>query len=164
MRAGRTHVYVVVLCIVGWQFGAELFAQSAGPASVTTATIYPVAVDPARIGSYPAVSSSGAGYFYDDVLEYRVWFYPPGGGDDQYRSFATFKEANAFSRSTPHAELPLVLVRQLEWINEPKTGEYVRRKGERITEWQTGWLDGGKRTATSLDEFIASGGKSRKQK
>lgn len=30
---------------------------------------YPLAVDPARVGEYPAEAKSGGGYFYDEVLD-----------------------------------------------------------------------------------------------
>ena len=57
---------------------------------------YPVAYDSSLVGTYPTVVSAGAGYFYDDVLEYRVWCYPDDGaedlakGDDYYFVFETF--------------------------------------------------------------------------
>ena len=44
--------------------------KSVGPSD------FPLAVDPERVGSYPVDAKSGAGYFYDDVLEYRVWVHP----------------------------------------------------------------------------------------
>lgn len=37
---------------------------------------YPAAIDSALVGTYPAHTKSGGGYFYDDVLEYRVWCRP----------------------------------------------------------------------------------------
>ena len=40
--------------------------QSVGPSD------FPIAIDPNQVGKYPAYTKSGAGYFYDDVLEYRV--------------------------------------------------------------------------------------------
>ena len=33
---------------------------------------YPPAAYPEKVGTYPALCHSGGGYFYDDVLEYRV--------------------------------------------------------------------------------------------
>jgi hypothetical protein len=116
---------------------------------------YPVAADPARVGMYPGLAGSGGGYFYDDVLEYRVWVHPDGGGDDGYRAFATFEQASAFSQKTDGAEPPLVLVLQREWIDEPKTGEFIQKKGERITEWQVEWLKEGKRNSDSISKFMA---------
>ena len=47
--------------------------------SVAPGSAYPVAVEPSRVGAYPADTKSGAGYFYDDVLEYRVWLNPQRG-------------------------------------------------------------------------------------
>ena len=117
---------------------------------------YPATVDPAKVGTYPALTKSGGGYFYDDVLEYRVWVHPEAGGDDSYYAFATFDEATAFSRNTDGAESPLVLVLQLEWIDEPKPGEFRHKKGERITEWQVEWLKESKRGADSIARFTAA--------
>src|SRR5882762_10367581 len=102
--------------------------------SASSASAYPLAVEPNRVGKYPSETKSGAGYFYDDVLEYRVWFYPEGGGDDRYAAFAQYKQALAFSKTTPDAEEPLVLVRQRQWVEEPDPGHYVPKSGERITE------------------------------
>ncbi len=48
---------------------------------------YPVAVDLDKVGKYPALTKSGGGFVYDDVLEYRVWVHPEG--DDYYDAFAT---------------------------------------------------------------------------
>jgi len=45
-------------------------------------------------------------------------------------------------------------VRQFEWIDEPKPGHYVAEKGDRITEWQVKWLEGNKRTPSSISEFM----------
>ena len=106
------------------------------------------------------MTHSGAGYFYDDVLEYRVWLHPErgaprrNGDDDYFVAFAQFERAEAFSRRNPGAEVPLVLVRQREWIDEPEPGHYVAKKEERLTEWQVRWLEGSKRTASSIAEFL----------
>lgn len=122
---------------------------------------YPPAIDPAQVGEYPALSKSGGGYFYDHVLEYRVWCHPEQGapddndGDDYFYAFTTFDEALEFSQSTKGAEQPLVLVRQLEWINEPQTGQFIHEKGERITEWQVKWLTDGPRKPVDIPNFIA---------
>lgn len=58
-------------------------------------TPYPDAVDPARVGKYPTLTKSGGGYFYDDVLEYRVWI-EGGDGGDHFRAFATYSVALKF--------------------------------------------------------------------
>ncbi len=122
--------------------------------TVVASSKHPVAVDPARVGTYPARTKSGAGYFYDDVLEYRVWMKPAGGGDSFYRAFASYEAALQFSKKTPHSEEPLVLVRQFQWINEPKSGVFEACSGERITEWQVDWLSGSKRAEDSIARFL----------
>jgi|SRR5689334_1842459 len=121
---------------------------------------YPLAVAPSLVGTYPPNSDSGAGYFYDQVLEYRVWLHPDKGaqplnGDkDYFVAFAQYEPAEAFSRKTPGAEAPLVLVRQFEWINEPERGHYVPEKGNRVTEWQVKWLRNNMRAPNSISEFM----------
>ena len=66
---------------------------------------YPLAIDANMVGEYPALVKSGAGYFYDDVLEYRVWCHPEHwgidecDGQDYYRTFASFEQAQIFSKS-----------------------------------------------------------------
>jgi hypothetical protein len=102
---------------------------------------YPDAVDASLVGSYPALAKAGGGYVWDDVLEYRVWCHPERGapddadGNDYYFAFATYDEAAAFSQNTKGAGEPLALVRQVEYIDEPETGEYRHVKKLRITEW-----------------------------
>jgi hypothetical protein len=115
---------------------------------------FPSAVDPAKVGTYPAFTKSGAGYFYDDVLEYRVWIHPKNGGDDHYQAFAEYRQALDFSRQNQGAEEPLVLVRQNEWIDEPESGKFAHKKGERITEWQVEWLRSSRRTPDSIADFL----------
>lgn len=115
-------------------------------AQVTGHSRFPTAVNPSRVGSYSPDTKSGAGYFYDDVLEYRVWLHPENGAvplngtNDYFAAFAQFESAEEFSKKTPGAETPLVLVRQREWIDEPSRGHFVPEKGDRITEWQVVWL------------------------
>jgi hypothetical protein len=127
---------------------------------VTSDSAYPTAVDPAKVGTYDGFSKSGAGYFYDDVLEYRVWMCPDRGakdennGDDYFVAFAQWESAEEFSRKTKGAEKPLALVRQREWIDEPKPGHYIAHTGERITEWQVAWLASSKRRPESIQEFL----------
>lgn len=123
---------------------------------------YPKAIDPSLVGEYPALAKSGAGYFFDDVLEYRVWCHPERGapdefdGEDYYYAFETFEEALAFSQDCTGAEEPLVLIRQREWIDEPETGLYIHMKGERIAEWRTEWLDRSAREPGAIEAFIAA--------
>lgn len=121
---------------------------------------YPIAVDESMVGEYPALSKSGGGYFYDEVLEYRVWCRPWEGAPDEYdgeiyfHAFATFEKALKFSQETAGAEYPLVLVRQREWINEPEPGKFLHETGERVTEWRVEWLDDGKRTEDSIPQML----------
>lgn len=131
---------------------------------MTTAPLsaHPIAIDPDLVGEYPALTKSGGGYFYDDVLEYRVWVHPHAGGedlhdgDDYYYAFATFEEATECSDDTPGAERPLVLVRQHESINEPTPGVFEHYATERITEWRVEWLADSKRTPASIPDFLKS--------
>jgi putative acetyltransferase len=129
--------------------------------TVYGSSAYPLAVDPSRVGKYPAETLSGAGYFYDEVLEYRVWQHPEEGAPplngkgDYYSAFAQYEKAAEFAKTAKGAEKPLVLVRQVEWIDEPEPGKYIPKKGERITEWQVRWLDGSKRTPGSIKDFLA---------
>jgi hypothetical protein len=126
----------------------------------TGKSAYPAATNLFEVGKYSAATKSGAGYFYDDVLEYRVWMCPHRGaqdvddGNDYFRAFAEFERAAEFSKKMPGAEKPLVLIRQREWIDEPETGKYIPKKGERITEWQVEWLQGAKRGPNSISEFL----------
>ncbi len=124
-------------------------------------TPYPDAIDPSLVGEYPALAKSGAGYFFDEVLEYRVWCHPERGapdefdGEDYYYAFATYAEALAFSADCPGTETPLALVRQREWIDEPQPGQFIHERGERITEWQPAWLADGPRQPGDIEAFIA---------
>jgi putative acetyltransferase len=129
--------------------------NSAVDRTVVASSKYPLAVKIDEVGKYPALSKSGGGYFYDDVLEYRVWI-EGGAGGDTYRAFACYEVAAEFSKTTPRAEEPLVLVRQIEWINEPKPGVFEVKNEERITEWRVEWLPENKRTAGSITNFLAS--------
>ena len=128
-----------------------------------TSAEFPDAVDRSKVGEYPALVKSGGGFFYDDVLEYRVWVHPEAGGepqhgdDDYFYAFASYADAAAFSTSTPGAEPPLVLVRQLEHVNEPEPGVYVHVIGERIAEWQVAWLKDKKRAEFTIRDFLARG-------
>ena len=58
---------------------------------------YPTAIDPKKVGTFPAYVNSGGGYFYDEVLEYRVWIHS-GRGSDTYSAFATYEEAKEYSK------------------------------------------------------------------
>jgi hypothetical protein len=103
---------------------------------------FPVSDYPSKIGKWPTFVNSGGGYFYDGVLEYRVWCHPENGaedidnGNDYYFAFPTYEMALSFSKKIKGAEEPLILVGQWEHVNEPQPGVFEYIKGERITEWQ----------------------------
>jgi hypothetical protein len=128
---------------------------------MSSATAYPDAEDPSKVGEYPALSGTGGGYVWDAVLEYRVWCHPERGapdhedGRDYYCAFATYAEALKFSEVTKGAEEPLALIRQDEYISEPETGNYVHIKEVRITEWPVEFLSRPRRTARTIPEFLA---------
>ena len=62
---------------------------------------FPIAIEPTKVGWYPAFTKSGAGYFFDGVLEYRVWIHPRDGGPEleegdanvYYCAFPSYEEA-----------------------------------------------------------------------
>jgi hypothetical protein len=122
---------------------------------------YPDAIDADLVGTYPALTKSGGGYVWDEVLEYRVWCHPELGapadddGDDYYYAYATFAEAVAASKSLRGAEEPLALIRQVEWLNEPEPGEYRHVKEERVTEWSVDWLRRPRRTPNTIPDFLS---------
>lgn len=122
---------------------------------------YPDAVDPDLVGTYSPLAKAGGGYVWDDVLEYRVWCHPERGapdeedGSDYYFPFATYEEALTFSKSTQGAEEPLALVRQVEYIDEPKPGEYRHVKDIRIAEWPVEFLRRPRRTSSTIPDFLS---------
>jgi hypothetical protein len=122
---------------------------------------YPDAVDASLVGKYPAPSGAGGGFVWDEVLEYRVWCHPECGapdqedGNDYYYAFATYAEAVAFSESTKGAEQPLALIRQAEYIAEPKPGEYRHVQEARITEWPVEFLRRPQRTPKTIPDFLS---------
>lgn len=121
---------------------------------VEPASVQPTAVDPALVGTHHGVPNVGAGYFFDDVLEYRVWLDLPDG--ERYHAFAQWERADAYSQATPLASKPFALVRQLEYVNEPAPGEFEHVREVRVTEWRAEWLDGTKRGPTSIADFLAA--------
>jgi hypothetical protein len=129
-----------------------LLCSCSHPPASTPQSAYPVAIDSNKVGHYPALTKSGAGYVYDEVLEYRVWI--NADGDDYYYAFATYEEAKCFSEKTERAEKPLVLVLQREHINEPEPGKYEHVKGDRVTEWRVEWLEGHKREPDTIANFL----------
>jgi hypothetical protein len=92
------------------------------------------------------------GYFFDEVLEFRVWIHPDG--NDYFHAFVIYEEAEDFSKRTKGAEEPLALILQKEWVNEPEPGKYIHKKSKRITEWQVQWLNRGKRDKYSIPEML----------
>lgn len=122
---------------------------------------YPDAVDPDRVGAYPALAKAGGGYVWDEVLEYRVWCHPERGaadlndGSDYYRAFATYADALAFSQATKGAEAPLALIRQAEYIDEPKPGDFRHVKEVRITEWPVEFLRRPRRQPQTIPDFLS---------
>jgi hypothetical protein len=150
--------FIVALCLLACGCSKFQHKDFAPDRTVVTLSKYPVAIDPSQVGLYPAMTKSGAGYFYDDVLEYRVWVHPKEGGDDDYRAFASYERALEYSKGTAGAEEPLVVVRQRKWVNEPEPGKFEPRSDERITEWQVIWLSGTKRTNDSIERFLREKG------
>lgn len=131
-----------------------------GPRTKATPS-YPDAVDPTRVGDYPAHAFAGGGFVWDEVLEYRVWCHPERGandaadGSDYYDAFATYDEALAFSERTAGAEAPIALVLQREHLDEPSAGRYVHVTEPRVTEWPVEFLDRPRRTADTIPRFLA---------
>lgn len=151
---------ITAVYVGGCSASAQHFICVRADQTICRQSAYPLAIDNARVGKYAAKTKSGAGYFYDDVLEYRVWFCPEQGAkpangkDDYYVAFAEYEKAEELSKTSKGAEEPLVLVRQYEWIDEPEPGHYRAEKGNRITEWQVAWLEGNKRTPGSTKDFL----------
>lgn len=123
---------------------------------------YPDAIDLELVGTYSPLAKAGGGYVWDEVLEYRVWCHPERGapdeedGSDYYHAFGTYAEALTFSEQTSGAELLLALIRQREYISEPKPGVYLHVKEERVTEWPVEFLRRPKRTKDTIPAFFAA--------
>lgn len=115
---------------------------------------FPPAVDASKVGTYPARTLSGGGYFYDDVLEYRVWVYTDQDGE-YFCPFADYANALLFSNKTEGAKEPYVLVLQKEYVDEPEDGVFIKVSTERIAEWRPDWLMNSKREENNIDQFIA---------
>ncbi len=153
-------LFALFLTLFGASASAD-FDSGGVDRSVSGNSAYPIAIDPAKVGRYPALVKSGAGYFYDQVLEYRVWLHPKDGAKKNngnnvyYRAFAQYENALLFSKQSKGAEEPLVLIRQLKYINEPKPGVYEVREEDRVTEWQVQWLAGSKRLPGTIEKFMS---------
>ena len=116
--------------------------------------MYPKVKDPTMVGEYPASVKTGAGYVWDDVLEYRVWCHQDDG-DDYYYAFEDAETALACSREETNAEAPLALILQKEYISEPEEGRYIHMKEERITEWPIEFLSRPRRTERTIADFMS---------
>ena len=89
------------------------------------------------------------------MLEYRVWVHPHDGGedlydgDDYYCAFATFEEASAYSRETagPSSRWCWCARTSASTSRSPAAEHHT---GERLTEWRVEWLEGSKRTPSSI--------------
>lgn len=131
------------------------------PKGRQTDMTYPVAVDPSKVGSYPAEAYAGGGYVWDAVLEYRVWCYPERGaedlhdGNDYFYCFPTFEQASEFASTMRGAEEPLALILQEEYIDEPSPGKYVHVKSQRVTEWPVEFLSRPQRNASTIPDFLS---------
>lgn len=119
------------------------------------AKLYPDAVDPTKVGTYDLHTFSGGGYFYDEVLEYRVWV-KESGKSSKCHMFADYESAESFAKKTQYAEWPLVLVLQNEYVDEKSPGVFTHVKKARITEWQPDWLEDSQGTAERIPEFLRS--------
>ena len=124
--------------------------------------MYPAAADPGKVGEYPAVAGAGGGFVWDEVLEYRVWCHPKDGGDDFFYAFATYHEAQSTAESLrttdtslQRVEDPIALIRQKEYLSEPRPGEYEHVTSERITEWPPEFLRRPRRTARTIPDFLS---------
>jgi len=151
MAKFKTVIFTATLTI------AMLLCSCAHQPASAPQNAYPVAIDPSKVGDYPALTKSGGGYVYDEVLEYRVWM--NADGDDYYYAFATYEDAKDFSEKTERAEKPLVLVLQHEHINEPEPGKFEHVTGDRVTEWRVEWLAGNKRRPDTIANFLRTKGK-----
>lgn len=128
---------------------------------MSRATEYPAVLDPKAVGTYEPLAGSGGGYFWDEVLEYRVWCHPErgapdvAGGSDYYYAFASFEEALKCAQETRGAEQPLALILQREYIQEPQPGVYIHVREPRIAEWPLEFLSRPRRTSLTIPSFLA---------
>jgi putative acetyltransferase len=116
---------------------------------------YPQVKDRELVGTYDALAGAGGGYVWDDVLEYRVWYHPEEG-DDYYYVFDTYEEALAFSETDRRCEVPLALIVQEEYIDEPEEGQYIHVKQQRIAEWDVEFLSRPRRNECTIPDFFAA--------
>jgi len=113
---------------------------------------YPTSIDSTKVGTYDLDALSGGGYFYDEVLEYRVWYRQDDGL--YCYSTSTYEDAVRFYNTQEDADLPVVLVKQYEHINEPKPEVFEHIKKPRITEWRVEWLEGSRGSREQIPVFL----------
>ena len=136
-------------------------AQAKAAAAGTPVLPYPEVVDPDLVGTYSAFAKAGGGYVWDDVLQYRVWCHPERGawdlndGNDYYRAFATYPQALAFYQATKGAEAPIALIRQAEYIDAPRPGDFRHVKKLRIAEWPVEFLRRPRRQSNTISDFLS---------
>ena len=123
---------------------------------------YPKVLDEAAVGGYPAAAKAGGGFVWDEVLEYRVWCHPEKGaddvhnGNDYYKAFPSYKQAEEFSTTHQGTERPIALILQREYIDESEEGEYLHQKEERTTEWPVEFLSRPRRDELTISNFFAA--------
>lgn len=123
--------------------------------SVSGPSAHPTVSDPALVGSYDARANAGGGYFWDRVLEYRVWFDTDRG--DRFRAFARCEDAEAWAREFQPSPPVLALVHQVESVRGPtEEGAYEIVREPRNAEWHVAWLAGTQRGPSSIAEFLAN--------
>jgi len=81
----RTILLGGLIAVLAACSSAESPAAWAANHETTGPTRYPLAVDPAAVGNHAGQAKSGGGYFYDEVLEYRVWMRPARGAESVAR-------------------------------------------------------------------------------
>jgi hypothetical protein len=92
---------------------------------------YLSAVEPDKVGTYPAHAGAGGGYVWDEVLEYRVWCHPRDGAED------------------------LALVLQREYLEEGQPGQFEHIKQPRLIEWPVEFLRRPRRDARTIPDFLS---------
>ena len=98
----------------------------------------PKVADESKVGEYDTLCFSGAGFIWDEVLEYRVW----SSGPTECHTFASYDEAERFSEATATRSIVLALVKQVEYFegNAKECAILVQPKRPRVCEWQVPWL------------------------
>ncbi len=153
--------YTIQICIEIGKNISEIQMEKIKKNDLIILSNYPIAIDKKKVGTYPLLVKSGGGYFYDEVLEYRVWIHPELGGKDlcegldYFHAFSIYEEALEFSQHIQGAEEPLVLILQKEWIEVQENEVYLHKKGKRLSEWAVNWLESNKRDKNSIKNFFA---------